>query len=839
MDSEVLRVNFLALRELAERERAERLAELERGDVRMAGEVGALLRADEESSGFLEAPALGHALDLASLAEPDEVPPKNLGKYAIEGVLGRGGMGVVYRATQEAPHRTVALKVLDAPHQARRFEHEAELLARLSHPGIAQVFESGTVTVDGRPRAYLAMELVPGGDLRAAAARLAPEARLVLLQRIAEAVAHAHRKGIVHRDLKPENILVDERGAPKVVDFGVARWLGDPSELTTQHTEAGRLVGTPWYMSPEQLAGDPDLADTRSDVYALGVIGYELFAGSLPYALERRELAEVARVIRDQEPARLGAAARAFPDLEVVLAKCLAKEPERRYGSASELADELARVARSEPIHARPPSSVYLLRRFVRRNRAFSGALVAALLTLLGGSAAVFLQARRATRERDRALLAEDLAEERLAASEAERRKFESGFLFVNRLLASVDPTRDGKDARVADLLARAGSELAGTFPAEPELEADLRRALGGSWRALGQPEEALAELTRALELGRGQAAAAELALMHNDVALLLGELGRADEARPHFDAALELQAADPAARPVDRLVTRNNLANAERRAGNLVRSEELLRAVLVEAEALALDDEVARRRASARRGLSDQLQDRGELAEARLLLERNLAELAARFAPGDPDVLGTLNNLAALEAATGDLPGAIAHLERCHAGYSALLPAAHPSLLTIESNLGTLLVRAGRAAEGLPRLRAAHAGRRDVLGAENSATLTSANNLGSALVQTGALEEAEQLLGETRASQLRTLGAEHWMPHATGVTLAECLTRRGRAEEAEALLEECLPALVAKLGPKAEKSLTAARLLARLCAERGDEAAAEALRAEFGLDPE
>ena len=847
---------FLELRALAPAARAARLNALGQRDEALARGLTELLHADETNHDFLETPALGLPFAWHEWAEWDaldparaEPTPERIGRYTIQGVLGRGGMGVVYRATQESPHRTVALKVLDGASRARlrRFEHEGELLARLQHPGIAQVFEAGSVLADGRTRAFLAMELVPGEDLRAHLARpdLDLGAKLELFTRVAEAVAHAHQKGIVHRDLKPENILVGPDGLPHILDFGVARLIGGEPGLSTLHTEAGRLVGTPWYMSPEQLAGDPDAADTRSDVYALGVIGHELFAGALPYALEGKPLAEVARLIRDVEPARIAALERALPDLATVLAKCLEKEPARRYGGASELAADLARVQRSEPVSARAPSGLYLLQKFVRRNRALTLALGAVLLALGLGLASFALQARRVAGQRDRALVAEALAGERLAAMERERDKFEHGFAFLQGLLRSVDPNKDGKDVRMADLLARAGAELDGRFPEEPGIEADLRRALGGAWRALGSGAEALAELRRASELLERSADAAGADLARNDVALLLTELGRHDEALPLYRATLAHQESSLGADALDTLVTRSNLAALQQRRGELGEAEAFFRAVLASETALAREVEAevgeqsTRLFAAARRGLAALLEERGERGEARALLEAARARVQARFGASDTDVLATLANLGALEASLGELALAIEHLRTCLAGYAAILPVGHPSLLTLQNNLGTLLVRAERFEEGEPLLVAALDGRRALFGPDNQATLTTANNLGGAWLDLGRVDEAEELLSTTREALLRFLPPGHWMPCATGVRLAECWDRQGRSEDALALASESLRGLEAALGSEAEKTRNAARLLARLEGAHGEAERAAELRAQYALEPE
>jgi serine/threonine protein kinase len=394
---------FLELRELAPGPRERRLAELRERDAELTLALEELLRADESCSGFLAQPALD-SWERWSMIEAEESSlvevPERIGRYLIQGVLGRGGMGVVYRALDQETRRAVALKVLRdsrfSPSSLRRFEHEAELLARLAHPGVARVFEAGLLSEGGRSRAFIAMELVSGMDLRThlTVTRPSLRERLGLLRGITEAMAHAHERGIVHRDLKPENVLLDAAGTPKVVDFGVARLVTPEAEPATPPSEEGRLVGTLWYMSPEQIFGEPDSVDVRADVYALGVLGYELCAGRLPHPLEGRSLAEVASLIRSAEPAPVPELERALPDLVVVLRKCLAKAPEQRYASAAELSAELARVARDQPIRARPATWAYRLRKLVHRHRNLAAALGVVVLALLLGLLAV-LFARR------------------------------------------------------------------------------------------------------------------------------------------------------------------------------------------------------------------------------------------------------------------------------------------------------------------------------------------------------------------------------------------------------------------------------------------------------------
>jgi serine/threonine protein kinase/Tfp pilus assembly protein PilF len=337
---------------------------------------------DGDSNGAPVAPAA-----LASEAA-DAGPRLAFARYRIVRLIGEGGMGSVYEAEQDRPSRTVALKIIkpgiSSPRLLRRFEQESEALGRLQHPGIAHIYEAGTADTGFGPQPYFAMEFIRGRTLTdyAEAARLPLRARLEIVARIAEAAHHAHQRGLIHRDLKPANILVDESGQPKILDFGVARTTD--SEVTLQ-TDAGQLLGTLAYMSPEQVLGDPLEIDARSDVYALGVVLYELLAGRLPYTIGR--LPETIRAIREEEPLRLGAVNRSCRgDLETIVATALAKDKARRYGSAGELAADIRRYLHDEPIVARAPGLGYRLQKFTRRNKSLMTAAAVA-----AGVAAYFL----------------------------------------------------------------------------------------------------------------------------------------------------------------------------------------------------------------------------------------------------------------------------------------------------------------------------------------------------------------------------------------------------------------------------------------------------------------
>jgi WD40 repeat protein/predicted Ser/Thr protein kinase len=403
MDPRFARIGalFQAARRLPKEARAEAIERGCGGDEELRAEVLELLAALDS------APDAEPSLEVAGLvtrAWPAEAPPDGFGGFRILRRLASGGMGVVYEAEQAHPRRRVALKVLHAGTSAegrRRFDREAEILARLHHPWIAQVHVFGTTPTPEGDSPFLAMELVDGTPLNAFARDLDRRGRLELLARVCDAVAHAHAKGVIHRDLKPSNILVTPAGEPKVLDFGVARLLDADTLLRTR---TGQVIGTLAYMSPEQASGDLDRVDTRTDVYALGVLGYEMLCGRLPHEIEAGSLPDAIRRIVDDEPPDPGTLDRNLRgDISLILMKALAKEPVRRYDGAAALAEDVRRHLRDEPILARPPTATYQLRKFVRRHRALVGGVAATMAALLLGLVLALRAAREEERQRARA----------------------------------------------------------------------------------------------------------------------------------------------------------------------------------------------------------------------------------------------------------------------------------------------------------------------------------------------------------------------------------------------------------------------------------------------------
>ncbi len=396
-------------RELSGPTRDDFLSQACGSDAALRSQVEALLEAatnDAVDDAFTDQNVAGVRRELESLIEepPSETwLPDKIGGYTILRQIGQGGMGVVYEAQQEHPQRRVAIKLLHpmhaTPDRLRRFHQETELLGRLQHPGIAAIYEAGTYDIGRGPQPFFAMELVEGVDIRTHCDRqgLDRAARLQLLARVADAVHYAHDRGVIHRDLKPDNVLVNRQGRPRILDFGIAR--GDSTPLSTVLTEEGQLVGTLAYMAPEQLRQSGETVTSQVDVYALGVLGFEILVGRLPRLVEDLPLSEAIAVLASSETPRAGVFDTALRgDVETILCKALEPEPTRRYRSAAALASDIRRHLDDLPIEARPPSRVYLARKFVRRHKALVGGVTATLIVAIIGALVALDYARMANR---------------------------------------------------------------------------------------------------------------------------------------------------------------------------------------------------------------------------------------------------------------------------------------------------------------------------------------------------------------------------------------------------------------------------------------------------------
>jgi tetratricopeptide (TPR) repeat protein/predicted Ser/Thr protein kinase len=504
--------------------------------------------------------------------------PAMIGRYRVVRLIGEGGMGAVYEAEQDQPRRTVALKVikpgLAGPELLRRFAQESQALGRLQHPGIAQIYDAGTADTGYGTQPYFAMEFIRGETLRdyADAHHLGVRQRLELVVKVCDAVHHAHQRGLIHRDLKPGNILVDEAGQPKILDFGVAR-VTDSDAQATMRTDVGQLVGTLAYMSPEQVLADPLDLDIRSDVYALGVILYELLAGRLPYDLSKR-LHEALHTIREQDPSKLSSIDRRYRgDIETIVAKALEKDKTRRYASAAELAADITRHLKDEPIVAQPPTTRYQLEKFARRHKALVAGVAAVFVVLVAGVVVSTWQAIRAGRaeaaavqDRDRAAAAERsatvardeavaakddavaargvavtaeaeakqerdraLAEKRRADTESATAKAVSEFLQKNLFEQVAGGTGRGSatDLSVGGALDRAAARIDGAFADQPLVEAGVREAVATAYIGLTLWDKATAQLDRVLAVRlrvQGREDADTLKTLHRRATVDIGQ---------------------------------------------------------------------------------------------------------------------------------------------------------------------------------------------------------------------------------------------------------------------------------------------------------------------------
>ncbi|MFM7035055.1 MAG: protein kinase domain-containing protein [Planctomycetia bacterium] len=453
----------------------------------------------------------------ASQAGPDSDPEKLVGAEIADVKIIRfvaaGGMGLVYEGWQHHPGRPVAIKMMRSGIVSRsmikRFEHEARILGRLRHPGIAQIHTVGVHEADGVATPYFVMEFIPNATGIVDYAKshsLSSRDRLTLFRQVCDAVAHGHQRGVIHRDLKPSNILVDATGHPKVIDFGIARSTDADMALTTLHTDIGQLIGTLQYMSPEQFDADPDELDVRSDVYSLGLVLYELLAGRKPYELHRKPLLEAARLVREATPLPLSTIGRNLGrDASVIAGKCLEKDRGCRYSSASELGSDIGRLLAGDPIVAAPPSFVDSMRRFARRHVAAAAALTGTFLTLTVAVVAIsvfYLRAEQQTKvaERERLLADRERLEAVSARNQAVEKEAEAQAHAAEadrqRLRAEAEMSRANERVYVGNLY-RAGDKIA-------EHNYDKARSLLGENRSLADGTDHPIEL-RCLEARLGQ----------------------------------------------------------------------------------------------------------------------------------------------------------------------------------------------------------------------------------------------------------------------------------------------------------------------------------------------
>jgi serine/threonine protein kinase/tetratricopeptide (TPR) repeat protein len=810
-------------------------------DAALRAEVEGLLRAHDGAAKFMATPTAGSLADAMPTADSAssfasaatvvsplrEGPGTRIGPYKILQLIGEGGFGSVFMAEQEKPvARRVALKIIklgmDTHQVVARFEQERQALAMMDHPNIAKVLDAGA-TDTGRP--FFVMELVKGDPIAEYADKqnMSIDERLALFAQVCNAVQHAHTKGIIHRDIKPSNVLVstqDGRPHAKVIDFGIAK--ATLSKLTekTLFTEHRQLIGTPEYMSPEQAEGSLDI-DTRTDVYSLGVLLYELLTGTTPFTsqeLRSAAYAEIQRIIREVEPPkpstrlsnnaqtlasvaarrqlepkRLGTLVRG--ELDWIVMKALEKDRQRRYETPSGLAADIQRYLTGEAVVAAPPSTAYRFKKFVKRNRVMVSAGSAVAAALLIGVVAFAWQFKLASDQRDLAVQAERAeAEQRKAAEaaraeavaqqteaekqEAEAKKQETEAkkqaaiasavaIFQTDMLAAVDPANLPKDPVTGEPLKDAVTVVQAIEAAVKKLDADG----GGEGVLKDQP---------LVEAG-----------VRNTIGMTLRSLGRYDQTEPILRKSLDLRRDSlPAGHP-EIANSLTNLAGLLKDQNKLAEAEPLYR------EALAI------RRASLTAGHPDIAQalnnlalllvEQNKFAEAEPLLREALQIRRAALPAGHPDLASGLNNLGTLLQDQNKRAEAEPLFREALAIWRAALPAGHPEIARGLNNLAFLLHDQNKLAEAEPLYREALEIRRASLPAGHTSIATGLNNLATLLQDQNKLAEAEPLYREALEIDRAALPAGH-PDIAGGVSnLAVLLHSQNKPAEAEPLYREAL----------------------------------------------
>ncbi len=780
---------FVSALELDDDARREVVARECGDDAELHRLVSGLLASLAKSTDFLESPVLTKA-DPA--AEPTTLPE------GIEGIrvirrLGAGGMATVYEAEQQSPRRRVAVKILNGAlvgtSALQRFQFEADILARLAHPDIAHIFGCGTCKdAFGREVPYFLMEYVPEATTISEYAkvhRLPTRERLELFERVCDAVQYGHQSGVIHRDLKPGNILVDGEGHPRVIDFGVAVAIGSDVERLTVSHEGGQLIGTLNYMSPEQCSGDSRV-DTRSDVYSLGVVLYELMTDSRPYDLSSSSILDAVRIVQVERPVPLSTRSPSVKkELNSIAMKALEKDPERRYATASELAADVRRFLDDRPVLARPATAAYQLKMFAKRNRVLVVAVSAVLLALLAGIAAttrmayVADAARNAAQENERVLeqVAEfqeaqlsgtdvpemgihfrtalvDAAQRSLrnpAPEAASTDDIDNALVEFDRVLSRVDLTTVALRVLQQSILEPAQEAINQQFHDQPVVRARLLQALAKTMAALGRREQALSVLQEALEIRRNVLGENHLETLHSQqmVGALLGTLGRPEEG----------------------LACLNSV------------QERLMQAVGSDHPATL----------SAANSLGGLLRLSGDHAGAERVWRKTLNERRRVLGDDHPDTLTSLNNLGVILALRGEYAEAEEVYRELVTRRRQMLDRNSPELASGLSNLGLLLLDRNQLDEARLLLEESLEIQRTQMGNDHPSTLYTMNSVAKLRLEQGDFDAAEQLIRENLETRRRTLGPDHPDTLRELAEMSQYLRVAGRPEDAERTIREAI----------------------------------------------
>ncbi|HRX86850.1 MAG TPA: serine/threonine-protein kinase, partial [Phycisphaerae bacterium] len=829
-----------------------------------------------------------HTADSPSGA--DAGMPARIGAYSIIRRIGEGGMGEVFEAEQESPKRRVALKVIRAgslaPMLVRRFEQEALVLGRLQHPGIAHIYESGMVPINGRRQPFFAMEFIAGERITTYAEKhgLSVRPRLELIARVCDAVQHAHQKGIIHRDLKPANILVvaqergtgtrglsgstaiDPLGQPKILDFGIARVTDGDVQAATMQTDLGQLVGTLAYMSPEQVAGDSSRLDTRCDVYALGVVLFQLLTSRLPLDIGGRSIADAARMIRDDDPLSAAGVVRALRgDVDTIIAKALAKSPDERYESAAQLAADIRRYLSDEPIVARPASALYNVRKFARRHRGLVGGLLATFVVLLLGIAGTALglaSALQANRKLAQTNVELSTTNQKLEETNTDLTKVSD---FQSSELTGIDVPLMGQRVRAAlldaaptdqrsELAARLGAvnfvdvarktlkenffgraiaSVDAQFADQPVLQARLLQDLASTMRKLGLQQAAAEPQGRALAIRRRELGntATDTAVSINEAGTLKQDLGDLDGAEALFREALAVSQNNLGNDSRQTLTLLGNVSGVLRLQGKLEEAEQLARDAVQRLQKIAGPDD--HETIDALVTLGAVLRDEGKYADAEQYFREALAARRRVFGNDDLTTLMAISDLSGVLEYLAQYDEAATLTHEAYQTKLRTLGKDHPSTISSMMQVATQLSRQGKYARAEELLRDALARRRRLLGDDHPDTINTVEQLASVVSDMGKSKESEDLFRECLDRRRRVLGADHPATLRAMGNLGYILQQQGRSDEAEPYYREALAGLRRVYGDDHPHTLTAVGNLAVLLSGMGKDEEAEPLYRE------
>jgi tetratricopeptide (TPR) repeat protein len=788
--------------EAQERERFVRTACGEDGE--LAAEVLGLLRADAREEA--EAPLAGQDLAGGTIAG-----------FRILRQIGEGGMGAVWAAQQERPQRTVALKTLTARFPSerarRRFEDEAEILARLRHPAIAQVLAAGACRIAAAEVPWFAMELVEDPrpiDRYAREERLDARRIATLFRTVCDAVHYAHQRGVIHRDLKPANVLVDRHGQPKVIDFGIAR-VADRNAAA--HTRTGEILGTLAYMSPERLETGGDGDDTAADVYALGVILYELLAGQAPFPIDELPPARAVDVLRAHEPAPPSSVAPAAgipAELDWITGKAIAKERGERYASVAELTQDLDRFLRDEPVAAGPPSATYRLRKLARRHRLLLSAAGIVFVALAAGLVIAAISLRKVEAsleqvtiaERD-ARHAERTARTAEAAARREAATLQAVHEFQQRILRGAYSSSKGRETRLADVVEAAAADLARTSFPDPVVEIGMRSSLGTSYLGLGLLAEGERQFLRARELLAALGPQGDpkwRIAISNNLGVCYEQMGRLEPAERELRAALEGQVELHGEDGEPTATTANNLASLLMKRAKPGEALELARHA--QRTFARVHGEGSEQAVTAQAQAGQALAALGRDEEAAQAFDTALARASERLEPSHPARLGVLSVRAGHLQRQGRHVEAIAAWQEVAQAREQVLGTTHTDTLMAWNNLAASHLLRGEHAP-------AEAVFRRILEAREAAGidagfdyLVTGQNLTYAIRHQGRAAEAEVLARALREKARSSLPKEHWLIGVISKELGGCLRDLGRREEAEPLLLAAHELLATAVGP-------------------------------------